>query len=153
MIEGYFEDHTVGDSKRTRARTVTEADIVAFAGISGDWHPLHTDVEYANGGPFGQRIAHGMLVLTIATGLTPLDYDTVMALYGIDRIRFVKPTKLGETIHVLTEVIETKPRDDESGVVVSQVSIQNAEEELLATAVFRMLVKRAPVLDHAVATS
>jgi len=65
----YFEDFQVGETVVTRARTVTETDIVSFAALTGDWYPLHTDVEYAKKGPFGERIAHGLLVLSIANGL------------------------------------------------------------------------------------
>jgi 3-hydroxybutyryl-CoA dehydratase len=149
MISGYFEDNVVGSRMVTRGRTVTEADVVAFAGISGDWHPLHTDAAFARQGPFGERIAHGMLILSIATGLAPLDAQTVMAFYGIDKLRFVRPAKLGDTIHVVTEVIETIPRDDASGIVVNKVRVENDCSELLVTSQFRMLVRRRP-LDKAV---
>lgn len=144
MIRGYFEDNTVGMRMVTRGRTVTEADVVGFAGLSGDFHPLHTDSDYARRGPFGERIAHGMLVLSIATGLAPLDAETVLAFYGIDRLRFVAPTKLGDTIHVATEVVEAIARDDVSGVIANQVDVLNEKDELLATAIFRMLVRRRP---------
>jgi 3-hydroxybutyryl-CoA dehydratase len=144
MIRGYFEDHEVGSRMVSQARTVTEADIVGFAGLSGDWHPLHTDAVYAANGPFGVRIAHGMLVLSIATGLAPLDRETVMAFYGIDRLRFVRPTKLGETIHVVSEVTEAVARDETSGVIANTVRIEDAAGNLMATAVFRMLVRRRP---------
>lgn len=149
MISGYFEDNVLGSRMVTRGRTVTEADVVAFAGISGDWHPLHTDAAFARQGPFGERIAHGMLILAIATGLVPLDAQTVMAFYGIDKLRFVRPTKLGDTIHVVTEVIEAIPRNDTSGIVVNEVRIENNCSELLVTSQFRMLVRRRP-LDKAV---
>jgi 3-hydroxybutyryl-CoA dehydratase len=145
VIRGYFEDHLLGNTTRTRSRTVTEADVVGFAGLSGDWHPLHTDVAYAAAGPFGERIAHGMLVLSIATGLAPLDVDTVQAFYGIDKLRFINPTKLGDTIHVVTEVVELVPRGESSGVVCNQVSIVNQHEQVVATAQFRMLVRRRAV--------
>jgi 3-hydroxybutyryl-CoA dehydratase len=145
VIRGYFEDHRLGSTTRTRSRTVTEADVVGFAGLSGDWHPLHTDVEYAARGPFGERIAHGMLVLSIATGLAPLDVDTVQAFYGIDKLRFINPTKLGDTIHVETEVVELVPRGESSGVVCNQVSIVNQHDQVVASAQFRMLVRRRAV--------
>lgn len=147
MIHGYFEDNAVGNRMVTRGRTVTEADVVAFAGLSGDWHPLHTDVEYARQAQFGERIAHGMLVLAIATGLAPLDAETVMAFYGIDRLRFIRPTRLGDTIHVATEVVDAAVRDDEGGVVANSVSIVNQHDELVVSAVFRMLVRRRPAED------
>jgi acyl dehydratase len=145
VIQGYYEDHLLGKKTRTRSRTVTETDVVAFAGLSGDWHPLHTDVEYAAAGPFGERIAHGMLVLSIATGLTPLDVETVQAFYGIDKLRFIAPTKLGDTIHVVSEVVELLPRSETSGVVCSQVSIVNQNSDVVASAQFRMLVRRRMV--------
>jgi 3-hydroxybutyryl-CoA dehydratase len=144
MIRGYFEQNKPGDKTVTRARTVTEPDIIAFAGLSGDWHPLHTDAEYASKGPFKQRIGHGMLLLSIATGLAPLDPDTVLAFYGIDQLRFVRPVFIGDTIHVATEVDEATPRDEQSGVIASKVSIINQNGELLAIGRFRMLVKREP---------
>lgn len=144
MIRGYFEDNPVGSRMVTRGRTVTEADVVAFAALSGDWHPLHTDIDYARRGPFGERIAHGMLVLSIATGLAPLDAETVIAFYGIDKLRFVAPTRLGDTIHVVAEVVEATVRDETSGVVANTVDICNSHDELVATAVFRMLVRRRP---------
>ncbi len=65
----YFEDYTTGDSVTSQGRTVTEADIVSFAALSGDWNAIHVDAEYAKKGMFGERIAHGMLGLSIATGL------------------------------------------------------------------------------------
>jgi 3-hydroxybutyryl-CoA dehydratase len=142
VIRGYYEDHVLGSKTSTRGRTVTEADVVGFAGLSGDWHPLHTDAEYAAVGPFGERIAHGMLVLSIATGLTPLDVETVQAFYGVDQLRFVTPTKLGDTIHVVSEVIELVPRNETSGVVCSKVSIVNQKDQVVASALFRMLVRR-----------
>ena len=144
MIRGYFEDHQLGGKTVTRGRTVTEADVVGFAGLSGDWHPLHTDVEHAAAGSFGERIAHGMLVLSIATGLAPLDVDTVEAFYGIDKLRFITPTRLGDTIHVVSEVVELVPRSETSGVVCCQVSIVNQHGQVVATAQFRMLVRRRP---------
>jgi acyl dehydratase len=147
MINGYFEDNAVGNRMVTRGRTVTEADVVGFAGLSGDWHPLHTDAEYAGQAQFGERIAHGMLVLAIATGLAPLDAETVMAFYGIDKLRFIRPTRLGDTIHVVTEVIDATVRDEEGGVVANSVSIVNQRDELVVSAVFRMLVRRRPAAN------
>lgn len=145
MIRGYFEDMSPGDRIETRARTITESDVVNFAGLSGDWHPLHTDAEYAKRGPFGERIAHGLLVISIATGLAPLDPDTVLAFYGVDRLRFVRPARLGVTVRVTSEVLKTEPRDIESGIIVSEVRVLDSADELLATGQFRMLVRRRPL--------
>jgi len=83
LITRYFDDIQVGEKSVTRSRTITEADIVNFASLSGDWYPLHCDAEYAKKSPFGDRIAHGLLILSAASGLTPLEPGPVLAFYGM----------------------------------------------------------------------
>ncbi|MED5078355.1 MaoC/PaaZ C-terminal domain-containing protein [Geobacillus stearothermophilus] len=95
-----FEQYALGERHRSRGRTITEADIVRFAGVSGDFYPLHMDQEYAKRTPFGERIAHGMLTLSAATGLWMMELGVVLAFYGIDSLRFVRPVKIGDTIYV-----------------------------------------------------
>ncbi len=83
------------------ARTITEADIVMFASLSGDWNPIHTDAEFAKKTIFGQRIAHGLLTLSVVAGLLVrlgLTERTIVAFYGIDKLRFTKPVFIGDTI-------------------------------------------------------
>jgi acyl dehydratase len=144
VIKGYYDNITVGDAVETKGRTVTEADIVNFAGISGDFHPLHLDSVHAEAGPFGRRIAHGLLVLSIATGLAPLDPDTVLAFYGIDRLRFLRPAYIGDTISVRSEVIGLVERNAASGVVVSAMTVRNQDRADLLAGQIRMLVSRRP---------
>ena len=98
MFDRVFSAYQIGESWESRGRTVTESDLVMFAAFSGDWHPLHTDREWAQKGPFGQRIAHGMLTLSLATGLMVFKPGIVLAFYGIDRVRFVKPTYIQDTL-------------------------------------------------------
>jgi 3-hydroxybutyryl-CoA dehydratase len=124
----YFEDFKVGDKYVTRARTITEADIVNFAGFSGDWHPLHVDAEYAAKAIFGERIAHGMLVLSVASGLLPLYDWAIIAFYGIDRLRFLAPTKIGDTLHVELEITDCRAKEIGGVVVFSQVAINQRDE-------------------------
>src|SRR5205085_4745708 len=122
----YFEDSTVGVEHVTRGRTITESDIMNFAGLSGDFIELHTNEQYARQSPFGRRIAHGMLTLSISTGLMVqmnLITDTVVAFYGIDKLRFVKPVFIGDTIHVRKCVIETISKGGEIGVVTFDTSV------------------------------
>jgi acyl dehydratase len=128
----YFEDFAMGRKSTTRSRTITEADIVNFAGLSGDFVELHTSEEFARNGPFGRRIAHGLLVLSISSGLAVQmreTTDTVIAFYGIDRLRFTKPTFIGDTIHVEKEVIAADRKSPDRGVVTfnTQVLNQNGE--------------------------
>ncbi len=110
MTPRYFDDYRIGESRRTNGRTITEADIVLHAGQTGDFFPHHMDAEWAKTQPFGQRIAHGTLILSVAVGLTADRINPVAFSYGYDRIRFIRPVFIGDTIHV-DAVIQEK-RDD-----------------------------------------
>ena len=138
----HFEDFQVGDKIVTRGRTVTEADVVMFSALTGDWHPLHTDVEYAKQGPFKERIAHGFLVLSIASGLLPLSEIAIIAFYGIDKLRFVAPVKLLDTIHVEMEAVEKQEKDERGGVITFRQTIRNQREEEVAVGTMRSLIAR-----------
>jgi 3-hydroxybutyryl-CoA dehydratase len=138
----HFEDFQVGDKIVTRGRTITEADIVTFSAFSGDWHPLHTDVEYAKKGPFKERIAHGFLVLSVASGLLPLSEIAIIAFYGIDKLRFVNPVKLLDTIHVEFEAVEKQERDERGGVITFRQTVKNQRGEEVAVGTMRSLIAR-----------
>ncbi|HWP42185.1 MAG TPA: MaoC/PaaZ C-terminal domain-containing protein [Blastocatellia bacterium] len=141
----YFEDFEIGEETFTAGRTITEADIVMFAGITGDWNELHTNKEYAEQGPFKQRIAHGALIFSIATGLgvrlRQID-DTVIAFYGLDRLRFVKPTFIGDTIRVRQRVEAKSERDEKSGIVTTLNEVINQREEVVVSYTSKVLLKR-----------
>ncbi|MDN5920404.1 MAG: dehydratase [Pseudonocardia sp.] len=120
MITTYLDAITVGDTHVSRARTITETDVVTFAMFTGDWHPIHTDVTYAEqDAAFGARIAHGALVISVALGLVTFWPPAMKALYGIDTLRFVAPTRISDTLHVDTEVMAVDDRGDGTGVVTS----------------------------------
>ena len=135
MITQPLDRIRVGDRHTSRARTITETDLVSFAMFTGDWHPIHTDVTYAEADPrFHGRIAHGALVLSVALGLVEFDPAAMKAFYGIDALRFVAPVRIGDTLHVETEVLDVRPRDAD-GVVTSRfvVVTQDGTEVLVAT--------------------
>jgi acyl dehydratase len=94
-------------------RTITEADLVSFSALTGDWHPQHADAAWAETSRFGERVAHGMLVLSYAIGLTGFDPDRVVALRGLDDVVFKRPVRIGDTIHVEGLVDGIRPLDDE----------------------------------------
>lgn len=145
MITSYLGDISVGDRHVSRARTVTETDLVSFAMVTGDWHPIHTDAEYAAADPvFGGRIAHGALVLSFALGLVTLWPPAVRAFYGIDRLRFIAPTRIGDTIHVETEVTAIEPRDDQAGVVTSAFTVRDQRGRDVLVASLKLLVAEEP---------
>jgi acyl dehydratase len=143
----YFEEFQVGDSVTTSGRTITEADIVAFASLSGDWNAIHVDAEYAAKTMFGERIAHGLLGLAIASGLaSQLRFieGTVIAFMGLDW-KFRAPIKIGDTIHVRAEVAELKPMPRlGGGMVTFNVQVLNQRDEVTQRGTWSMLIKARP---------
>jgi acyl dehydratase len=140
----YFDEYQVGQRWTTRGRTVTEADIVNFAGVSADFFPLHMDRQFAERTRFGQRIAHGLLVLSMASGMVPADPEKVEALYGLDRVRWVAPVFIGDTIRVQMEVSEMQERPDASGVVTFVQTVLNQRDEPVLVNRYRLLIRKAP---------
>jgi acyl dehydratase len=140
----YFEEFAVGDIIVTAGRTVTEADIVRFAGLSGDYNQIHTDAAYAAAGMFGQRVAHGLLVLSIATGLavqTGMVEGTVLAFRELDW-KFSRPVAIGDTIRAEIEITETKPVPRlGGGSVAMKVSVRNQQDEVVQRGNWNMLVQ------------
>jgi len=141
----YFEEFQVGQSITSQGRTVTEADVVAFAALSGDWNPMHTDAEFAARHPFGQRVAHGLLGLAIASGLAVrLGFleETVLAFRELGEWKFSLPVYIGDTIHVRATVIETKEmRRLGGGLVTLKVEILNQDDKVVQRGTWGVLVK------------
>ena len=145
----YFEEFSVGQTVKTLSRTIGEDAINTFAGLTGDYNQIHTDAEFAKGTPFGQRIAHGLLGLSIATGLimrTGMLEGTVIAFREIQEWKFVKPTFIGDTVHAVLTVTETKalPRIG-GGALISQVELRNQKDETLQKVVLNLLVISKPI--------
>ena len=132
-VNNYFDEVAVGDFFRSAGRTVTETDIVMFSGLSGDYSQLHTNQACAVERGLGGRIAHGCLSLSIATGLVftiSQTMDRVVAFYGMDRVRFVKPVRIGDTIHVEGEIIELVDKGERGGLIKRRDSIMSKHGEV-----------------------
>jgi 3-hydroxybutyryl-CoA dehydratase len=140
----YFEEFAPGQKIISSGRTVTEADIVAFAGLSGDFNQIHTDAEFSKTTPFERRVAHGLLGLAIGSGLamqTGVLEGTVLAFREINQWKFVKPIFIGDTIHVELEVVETKAmRRIGGGSVLIELEIKNQENATLMKGSWSVLV-------------
>jgi len=140
----YYEDFKIRDEIITASRTVTEADIVNFAGLTGDWNPLHTDAEFAKNSVFKQRVAHGALTFAIMTGLlvrTGIIEETIYAFYGVDRLRFVKPVFIGDTLKVVAKITEKEDRGS-VGLVVLDSKVVNQRNEVVLSCILKLLVKK-----------
>jgi 3-hydroxybutyryl-CoA dehydratase len=143
-LASHFEEIEAGDRFVTRGRTVTEADVVGFANLTGDTHPQHTDAEWSANGRFGERIAHGMLVLAFAAGLVPFDPDRVVALRRVGDATFKAPVKLGDTIHVEGSVEDKQELDDEHGLVTCRWRVLNQRGKLVARVSVDAVWRRRP---------
>ncbi|MFB3925005.1 MAG: MaoC/PaaZ C-terminal domain-containing protein [Syntrophales bacterium] len=147
----YLDDYKVGDKFISPARTITETDIVNFAGLTGDWHPLHTDVEYAAKTPFKERIAHGMLTLCVGMVLpfrlgpySSFLPKSFVAFYGMESVRFTAPTRIGDTIHCETEIIGIEDKGKGRGVLASLNRIVNHRGEILVNYIIKVLCGKRP---------
>jgi len=140
-----FDQFKIGDVFASQARTVTEADVVNFAGLSGDFNPLHTDEEFGKTTPFGTRIAHGMLVATMATGMsnwTGVFEGTTLALME-QLIQYKSPTKFGDTVHLELKVLEKKETSKpDRGVVVFETRVLNQEGKAVLEGKWTLMMKR-----------
>lgn len=144
----YFEEFTVGQQLISTGRTITESDVVTFAGLSGDYNQIHTDAEFAKTTPYKQRVVYGLLCLSIASGLamrTGVLEGTVIAFREINNWKFSNPVFIGDTIHVELEVVEKKafPRLG-GGSVVIQVSVKNQVGQVAMRGTWTALVMSRP---------
>ena len=141
-FEKDFDALTVGERYITLGRTIGEADITAFATLSGDTHPQHTDAEWAASSRFGERIAHGLLVLSYAAGLMPFDAERIVALRRVGDSVFKQPVKIGDTIHVEGEITAKTDLDPGHGLVETRWRVLNQRGKLVMRATVELVWKR-----------
>ena len=144
----YFEEFAPGQTLTSPARTITEADVVAFASLSGDWSSIHTDAVYAAQQPYGRRIAHGLLGLSVSVALALRQgflEGTILAFREIQDWKFSLPIFLGDTIHMQGSVVETRstPRLG-GGLVTLDVEILNQKDDILQRGRWSILVMSRP---------
>ena len=148
-----FESIEAGQAFTTRGRTVTEADVVGFAALTGDWHPQHADATWAAESPFGERIAHGLLVVSLAAGLVPFDPGRVVALRQVSQATFKRPVRFGDTVHVEGRIAELAPGSPDAGLVTFGWSVVNQDERVVCRARVEVLWRREPQAEAAPETS
>jgi len=140
----WFEEFEIGQQIITPGRTITESDIVSFAGLSGDYNQIHTDAEFSSNTPFGKRVAHGLLVLSIASGLamrTGVLEGTVIAFREINNWKFSLPIYIGDTIHVELKIVETKPFPRlGGGLIIIELSVKNQQNDVTMKGTWTALV-------------
>ena len=143
----YFEDYELDSTRKTFGRTITETDFVVHAGHTGDFFPHHMDAEWCKSQPFGERIAHGTMIFAIGVGLTASVINPVAFTYGYDRLRFIKPVHIGDTIR--SEVAVAEKSDDlkrpKMGRVRERLQVLNQNDELVMVCDHIQLVEKRTV--------
>ena len=148
IVEQFFEDYEVGFERRSFGRTITEADIVIHAGQTGDHFPHHMDAEWCATQEFGQRIAHGTLVFSVGIGMTAGTINPRAMSYGYDRLRFVRPVFIGDTITVTAKITEKRghPKRSTHGIAVEAIAMTNQRQETVLVCEHLYLVERREAL-------
>jgi len=144
----YYEEFELGQEFVSPARTITAYDVAAFAGLSGDYNPVHTDYEFAATTPFGQPIAHGVLGISVATGLlarSGLFDGTAVAFLGIDDWKFLGPIVFGDTIRVEFTVMSMREtKNPETGILTRAVRLVNQRDEVVQSGDMTLMIRRQP---------
>lgn len=143
----YFEEHEIGSGRQSSGRTITEADIVLHAGQTGDFYPHHMDAEWCKTQAFGQRVAHGTLILSVAAGSLAGEINEVAFSYGYDKVRFIAPVFIGDTITSRAEIVakrEYAKAPDKFGIIDEQVSVTNQRGETVIAFIHVYMIERTP---------
>jgi acyl dehydratase len=142
----YFDEFAVGEVLVTGRRTIDGGDVSRFAGLTGDFNPLHIDAEFAKTTPFGERVAHGILTLAVSNGQQNLGgwfEGTTLALLGLDRLKFMTPVKFGDTVRTEMTVTEVRPSSKaDRGVIVVDVAVKNQRDETVCSYQETVLMRR-----------
>jgi acyl dehydratase len=147
MMDQPYGELTLGQRTRSRGRTITETDLVNFCMLTGNWLEIHSNAEFASRSMFGQRVVQGGLVFVIANALVGFDASVVAAFYGVDRMRFLKPTFIGDTIHTDSEIIALKDRDALHGVSTARLTVVNQRAEAVLSCEFSLLIRKERLVD------
>ncbi|MEQ9163529.1 MAG: MaoC/PaaZ C-terminal domain-containing protein [Ilumatobacter fluminis] len=143
LIDTYFDALEVGSRQVTHGRTVTEADIVNWCALTGDWFVLHSDKEFAAASMFGQRIAPGMMIVAFTGGLcVPPVAEAILANYGSDRIRYPHPTFIGDTVHAEIEAVERRERDEATGIATFRIDMISQDGNTVMSSRLSVLLRR-----------
>lgn len=149
IVEQYFEDYEIGSGRESFGRTITETDFVVHAGHTGDFFPHHMDARWCATQDIGQRIAHGTLVFSIGIGLTASTINPHAMSYGYDRMRFIRPVHIGDTIRTLTRISQKRddPKRPTHGFVHEAVEIANQDGKAVLVCDHLYLVQRRTALS------
>lgn len=142
MMNLPYGELAIGQKARSRGRTITETDVVNFCGLTGNWLEIHSNAEFSKKTLFGQRVVQGGLVFVISNALFGFDSAVVEAFYGVDKLRFLKPTFIGDTLYAGSEITAMREKGDKHGVVTARLSAINQRGETVLSCEFSLLIRR-----------
>ena len=144
IVPRYFEDYEPASVRETLGRTITESDIVIHAGQTGDFYPHHMDAEWSKTQPFGQRMAHGTLIFSVAVGMTAGEVNPEAFSYGYGRLRFIKPVFIGDTLRVRVTIKDKRhAKSPRHGMVAELCEVFNRRNEIVLACERLLMVARA----------
>lgn len=142
MLDAPYGELRIGDRRQSRGRTITETDVINFCMLTGNWLELHSNVEFAKRTLFGQRLVQGSLIFSIVNALFGFNPEVIEAFYGVDKLRFVKPTFINDTLHARSEIVAMRDKSEGHGVVTLHLEGINQREEVVMSCDFSLLVRR-----------
>ncbi|MWD26032.1 dehydratase [Aquicoccus sp. SCR17] len=141
MIDKPFGDLEIGEVRTSRGRTLTETDVVNFCMLTGNWLEIHANTEFAAAALYKKRLVQGTLVFAIVNALIPFESSVVEAFYGTDKLRFLKPSFIGDTVWARSEIIHLEPKKDGAGVATCELLGVNQRKEKIMRCEFRLLIR------------
>lgn len=142
MMNLPYGELAIGQKKCSHGRTITETDVVNFCGLTGNWLEIHSNAEFSKSSMYGQRVVQGGLVFVIGNAMFGFDSAVVEAFYGVDKLRFLKPTFINDTIHAESEIIAKRDKGDKHGIVTAQLWVVNQRNEKVLSCEFTLLIRR-----------
>ena len=142
MIQQPFGELEIGHVAVSHGRTMTETDVVNFCMLTGNWLELHSNVEHAKGSLYGQRLVQGSLVFSVVNAIIPFDSSVLAAFYGCDKLRFLRPTFIGDTLWARVEIINLKDHDEKHGIVTLKLESLNQKDEINMRCEFSLLIRK-----------
>ncbi len=142
LISKPFPELSVGEKGVSNGRTLTETDVVNFCMLTGNWLELHANREFAKHTLYGQRLVQGSLVFSVGNAMLPFDPGVVEAFYGVDRLRFLRPTFINDTIHAEAEITALREKGDRHGIATLDLQVVNQRDETVMRCNFSLLIRK-----------
>lgn len=142
MIRHPFGELSLGQTGVSSGRTMTETDVVNFCMLTGNWLELHSNIEHAKEAIYGQRLVQGSLVFSIVNAMIPFDSTVLAAFYGCDKLRFLRPTFINDTLWARVEITDLKDHDEKHGIVTSKLEGINQRDETVMRCAFSLLIRK-----------